>query len=176
MFRSCLLLLAASLSLLSQGRPGPGGKPHLGEPFQGPGAGGRRMGPGAQQALNRLYQMHAHRIQQQLGLSEDRSRAIADRWRSYNTDWMERGQRGMRIRQQFNQVLIGAGSDEEKSQRLQPLVEEFFALRRQQIDLKQKFEEDIRSGLSPAQQVRLILLVDELHRELLQGIREASQQ
>lgn len=176
MFRAALLLLTASLALFPQGRPGPAGRPSGGgEPFRGMGGPHRGMGPGAQQIVNRLHQMHVQRLQNQVGLSEERSKAVADRWRSYNMDWMERGQRSMQLRHQFNQVLIGPGSDEEKAPRLKPLVEEFFALRKQQIELKQKFEDDIRSGLSSAQQVRLILLVDELHRELLQGIRDAAQ-
>lgn len=176
MFRAALLLLSASLALFPQGRMGPAGRPPGGaEPFRGPGGGHRGMGPGAHQIVNRLHHLHVQRLQSQVGLSEERSRVVADRWRSYNLDWMERGQRSIQLRQQFNQVLIGPGSDEEKTPRLKPLVEEFFALRKQQIELKQKFEEEIRSGLSSAQQVRLILLVDELHRELLQGIREAAQ-
>lgn len=162
------LILTIGLSLFAQGRPGA-------EPFRG-GPGPRRLGPGAQQGLERLYQMQAQRIQQQLGVSEDRARAITDRWRTYNREWMDRGRRSMQLRHQFNQILIGAGTEDEKNRLLHPMVEEFFTLRRQQAELKQKFEEDIRGGLNAAQQVRLILLVDELHREIMQGIRDAAQQ
>lgn len=172
MMRSALILLTASLTLFSQGRPAL--RPRQNEPFRHPG--GRRLGPVAEQVLNRLHQMHVQRIQQNLGLPEERARGIADRWRTYDMDWMERGQRQNQLRHQFNQVLIGPGSEDEKSARLAPLVDEFFTLRRQQMEIKQKFEEDVRSGLSSSQQVRLVLLVDDLHKELIQGIRDAVQQ
>ena len=44
--------------------------------------------------------------------------------------------------------------------------------RKQQAELKTRFEDDIRSGLTPAQQVRLIILVDDLTRQIREGIRE----
>jgi hypothetical protein len=46
-------------------------------------------------------------------------------------------------------------------------------LRRQQVDLKKGFEDDIRAQLSPAQQVRLIILVDELQQRLREALKES---
>jgi hypothetical protein len=45
-------------------------------------------------------------------------------------------------------------------------------LRRQQKDLKFRFEDDIRVKLSPAQQVRLIIQVEEMQRRLADALRQ----
>ena len=45
-------------------------------------------------------------------------------------------------------------------------------LRRQQADLKFKFEDDIRGKLSPAQQVRLIIQVEEMQRRVAEALRQ----
>jgi hypothetical protein len=45
-------------------------------------------------------------------------------------------------------------------------------LRRQQKDLKSRFESDIRARLSPAQQVRLIIRVEDMQRHMADIIRQ----
>ena len=47
---------------------------------------GWRQGP----VLIQLHQIRTQRIQQTLGVSEDRARAIADRWTRFDQDSMER--------------------------------------------------------------------------------------
>ena len=64
--------------------------------------------------------------------------------------------------------------EEEKNTRIRPLVEQFSALRQQQQDLKRKFEDDIRSSLTPAQQGRFLLVVEEIQRALLRSDQRAA--
>ncbi len=180
-----LLLLTASSGLEAQSA-----RPFQAERRQGlgPGAGpGMGMGPGGQALrerrrerlqengplMERLRHIRMTRIQEVLGLPEDRARAIAERWERYDRDFMDRTRRIGEIRGRFNQILIGPGTEEDKNGRIKPLLDQFMDLRRQQADLKKGFEDDIRAQLSPAQQVRLIILVDELQQRIREALRES---
>lgn len=152
-----ILMLAVSASLVAQQ-----------EPPQG-----QAQGPQEGRILAQFYQMRVVRIQQALGISEDRARALAERWGRWDRDFMDRGRQMLQLRAQFSQVLIGAGTDEEKSARIKPLVDQFLALRQQQEDAKRRFEGDILQTLTPAQQARMILLVDEIQNRIRDTLREA---
>lgn len=154
-------------------------------PGMGPGPAGG-FGPGGQMRerrmerlqengplLERLRRIRMERIQEVLGLPEDRARAIAERWERYDRDFMDRARRIGEIRGRFNQILIGPGTEEDKNGRIKPLLDQFMDLRRQQVDLKKGFEDDIRAQLSPAQQVRLIILVDELQQRIREALRDS---
>lgn len=154
-----LATLAATAALAQQGQPRP-----------------RRDDPqslDAAAAAPWLMTLRTQRITQTLGLPEDRARGIAQRWSVYDRDFLQRARQMMQLRAHFNQILLGPGSEEDKNARLKPLLEQFMEQRRQQLELKSKFEDDIRAQLSPAQQVRLIILVDDLQKTIREGIREA---
>jgi hypothetical protein len=72
----------------------------------------------------------------------------------------------------MNATLMGPGSEDEKNKKLQPIVEQLTALRQQQQDARKRFEDDIRGSLTPAQQGRFILLVDEFQKSLQEAIQE----
>ncbi len=120
-----------------------------------------------------LMTLRTQRISQTLGVPEDKAKSIAQRWSIYDRDFLQRAHQMMQIRNQFNQILIGPGDETDKSLRLKPLLDQFLEHRRHQQDLKLKFEDDIRAQLSTAQQVRLIILVDDLQKTIREGIREA---
>ncbi len=120
-----------------------------------------------------LMTLRTQRIVQTLGLPEDQAKTIAQRWSVYDRDFLQRAHAMGQLRGRFNQILIGPGGEDDKNARLKPLLDQFMEQRRQQQDLKLKFEDDIRTQLSPAQQVRLILLVDDLQKTIREGIREA---
>ena len=120
-----------------------------------------------------LMTLRTQRITQTLGIPEDRAKSIAQRWSIYDRDFLQRARQLMQLRDRFNQILMGPGDEEDKNGRLKPLLDQFLEQRRQQQDLKLKFEDDIRAQLSPAQQVRLIILVDDLQKTIREGIREA---
>lgn len=120
-----------------------------------------------------LMALRTQRITQTLGVPEERARGIAQRWSVYDRDFLQRARQMMQLRGRFNQILLGPGDEEDKNVRLKPLLDQFLEQRRQQQDLKLKFEDDIRAQLSPAQQVRLIILVDDLQKTIREGIREA---
>ena len=123
-----------------------------------------------------LMTLRTQRISQTLSVSEDKAKSIAQRWSVYDRDFLQRAHQMMQVRNQFNQILIGPGDEADKNLRLKPLLDQFLEQRRQQHDLKLKFEDDIRGQLSPAQQVRLIILVDDLQKTIREGIREAVKQ
>jgi len=141
--------------------------------FNGPGH-GRMPPPG--QAAAQLVQMRTSRLQQSLGIPEDRARAMAERWRRYDLDFIERGHQIARLRRQFNLILMGPGTEEEKSVRVKPFLDQFLFLRAQQHEMKQKLEEDLRAQLNPAQQARLILVMDDMERSLRETLRQALQE
>jgi len=125
-------------------------------------------GPLAEQ----LHEARYRRIQERLNLPADQARALADRWTRFDRDFAERAQRMIQLRQRFNTILLGPGSEADKNTQLQPHLEAYVRLRREQQELKTRFEEDIRASLPPAQQVRLILLMDEFQRRIQEGVRE----
>jgi hypothetical protein len=147
-----LLILALSTTLLAQ--PGPRPSPD---------------GP----ILTQFFQIRSARIQQSLGLPEDRARVLAERWGRWDREVMDRLRQMNEVRGQFKQVLLASVSEEEKNARLKPLLERFLDLRRQQEDAKRRFEEEILVGLTPAQKVRLIVLVEDLQPKLRDLLRES---
>jgi actin-related protein len=123
---------------------------------------------------HRLARFRMDQLQQTASLPEDQARIIVDRWTRYDRDQLERAQQVRQIRRRFNEILLGPGTEEEKSVRVKPLLEQFMDLRRQQAELKLRFEDDIRLRLSPAQQVRLILQVEEMQRRVLEALRQGE--
>ena len=123
--------------------------------------------------MAQFYQMRVARIQQSLGLSEDRAKALAERWGRWDRDFIDRGRQMLQLRAQFNQILIGPGTEDEKGAKLKPLVDQFLALRQQQDKAKRQFEEDILQTLSPAQQARMIMLVEDIQNRIRDTLREA---
>lgn len=119
-----------------------------------------------------LVRFRMEQLQQTVGLPEDQARAVVERWSRYDREQFDKTQQIQQIRRKFNDILMGPGSEEEKNARVRPLLEQFVDLRRQQADLKFKFEEDIRARLSPAQQVRLITHVEEMQRRMVEAIRQ----
>jgi len=160
MYRLVLALLLPVTFLAGQGSP------PLPRPQEA------RKGPVRERLLARLHQMRMERLQQSLGGSEEKARSIADRWAQFDLDSRDLRGRTRQLQQQINAVLLSPVPEAEKNVRIRPLMEQLSALRQQQQDLKRKFEDDIRSGLTPAQQGRFVLVVEELQRALLQAIKE----
>ena len=123
--------------------------------------------------LAQFYQLRVSRIQQSLGLSEDRAKALAERWGRWDRDLMERGRQMLQLRSQFNQILVGAGSEYEKNAKVKPLVDQFLDLRQQQEDAKHRFEAEILKALTPDQQARMILLVEDIQGRIRETLRDA---
>jgi hypothetical protein len=130
--------------------------------------------PGVAQAEDGrpLARFRMDQLQQAVGLPEPQARAVVDRWARYDQDQFEKIRQIHQIRRQFNDILLGPGAEEEKNAKVRPLLEQFLELRRQQAELKVKFEDDIRTRLSPAQQVRLILHVEEMQRRVADALRQ----
>ena len=119
-----------------------------------------------------LARFRMDQLQQAVGLPEPQARAVVDRWARYDQDQFEKMRQIHQIRRQFNDILLGPGAEEDKNAKVRPLLEQFMELRRQQAELKVKFEDDIRARLSPAQQVRLILHVEEMQRRVADALRQ----
>ena len=124
--------------------------------------------------MARLYQIRVNRIQQTLGVSEDRAKVVAERWARWDREHMDRGQQAGQLREQFQKILMSPDKEEEKNAKLKPLLDQFMALRLQQEAGRRQFEEDIRTGLSPAQQARLILVMEDIQQKLRESLREVQ--
>lgn len=162
--RTLLILLLTALSLGAQGRFRPD------RPLREPGE--RRMGPRRERIVAMLHEIRSTKLQRALGLSADKANAIADRWAVFDEDSFDRRQQMVQLRHQMNATLMGPGTEDEKNRRLQPVVEQLAGLRQQQEASRKRFEEDIRESLTPAQQGRFILLVDEFQKSLQDAIQE----
>jgi hypothetical protein len=161
MFRIAVILAASSLVLPAQVRPRP----------ERPRAEARRE-IRRERWMAQLHQFRAKRIQASLGVSEERAKAIADRWEQHDLESMGRRQEMKGLRDQINGILVGPGSEADKNRRLQPMVERLAVLRGQEQESKQKFMEDIRNSLTPAEQARFILLAEDLQRSVKEAIVE----
>ena len=130
--------------------------------------------PGSAQAEDDrpLARFRMDHLQQTVGLPEDQARAVVERWSRYDREQFDKTQQIHQIRRRFNDILLGPGSEEEKNAKVRPMLDQFVELRRQQADLKFRFEDDIRAKLSPAQQVRLILQVEEMQRRVVEALKE----
>jgi len=165
--RTALLLTLTAVGLcgggLPQARPFyPAPKDH-----PGPGAAVRRERIAAQ-----LHTLRSQRLQQSLGVSEEKARTIADRWARFDEDSFGRRQQMVALRQQVNSALVAPGSEEEKNRKLQPVVDQLAVLRQQQQEARKRFEDDICATLTPAQQGRFILVVEEIQRSIQDAIQE----
>lgn len=118
-----------------------------------------------------LARFRLDQLQQTVGLPAELARTVVERWSRYDREQFELTKQIQQLRQQFNDILLGPTTEEDKNARVRPLLEQFVAFRRQQKALKFRFEDDIRLGLSPAQQVRLILHVEEMQRRLAEAMR-----
>lgn len=159
------ILLLSSTMLLAQG--------------QGPRAAERQLLKENRQAMRaedgpiarQLHGLRMNRLQEVMGLPQGQARQIADRWAAYDREFIDNARRIQALRGQFNQILVGPGAEDDKNVRLKPLLEQFLEHRRRQAEAKNKFEDDIRAQLSPAQQARLIMLVENMTRKIQEGLR-----
>lgn len=162
--RVLLLLALTALTLGAQGRVRPE------RPFRD--FSERRAGPRRERIVAALHELRSRKLQRSLGLSEEKANTIADRWALFDQESSSRRQLMGQLRQQMNTTLTGPGSEDEKNRKLQPVMDELAALRQQQEASRKRFEEDIRGSLTPAQQGRFILLVDEFQKSIQEAIQE----
>lgn len=167
MLRTLMILILPAALLSAQGRL----RSERPRALAGPRAEARRE-IRRDRVMAYIHQLRSRRIQQSLGVPEDKARAMADRWSQFDQDSMDRRQEMKRLREQVNTVLTGPGSEPEKNQQLRPMVEQLATLQKQQQEAKQAFEDDIRASLTPAQQGRFILLIEEFQRSLQEAIAE----
>jgi len=123
--------------------------------------------------LAQFYQLRVTRIQQTLGISEDRAKALAERWGRWDREFIGRSRQMVQLRGQLNLILLGAGPEDEKNAKVKPLVDQFLDLRQQQEAAKRQFETEILKSLTPAQQARMILLVEDIQGRIRDTLREA---
>jgi Spy/CpxP family protein refolding chaperone len=119
-----------------------------------------------------LARFRMDQLQQTVGLPEEQARTVVERWSRYDREQFELTKQIQQIRHRFNDILLGPGTEEDKNVKVRPLLEQFVELRRQQKELKFRFEDDIRARLSPAQQVRLIIQVEEMQRRVVEALRQ----
>jgi hypothetical protein len=141
--------------------------------------------PGQGEGAQAFRQIVMQRLQDRVGLTDTQTKQVADRWERFNREHFERQRQMGQLRQRFEDILLGPGDETQKSAKVKPLLDQFMDLRRQQVESKQRFEEDIRVGLSAAQQARLVVTVDEIiqqiakrleNRPLLKELRRERQE
>ncbi len=123
-------------------------------------------GPLARQVMG----FRIRQLRDVMGLTEAQAVSIADRWATHDREVIHNTRQLNQLREQFRGILLGPGSEDDKSLKLKPLLDQFLELRRKQMDSRARFETDIRAGLSVAQQARLIMLVEEFTRRLQEGL------
>lgn len=166
MFRAALILTLPALLVAAQARPrmmmpqGPMHRPAL------------RPQLHRERVMAQLHRIRTARIQESLGVPEDKALAIANRWEKFDRDSMDRRQEMNRLRDQVNTTLVGPGTEEEKNAKLRPMMGQLTLMRQNQQEARRKFEEDICASLTPAQQGRFILLTEEFQKHLQEAIQD----
>lgn len=122
--------------------------------------------PEVPQAPEAIRRFMMQRIQDRVGLSDAQAQKVVDRWQRYFREHTERQRQIGQLRQRFQDILLGPGAEDQKSARVKPLLDQFMELRRQQAEAKFRFEDDIRADLSPAQQARLVVTVEEIINQM----------
>jgi hypothetical protein len=126
--------------------------------------------PEVPQAPEAIRRFMMQRIQDRVGLSDAQAQKVVDRWQRYFREHTERQRQINQLRQRFQDILLGPGGEEQKSARVKPLLDQFMELRRQQAEAKFRFEDDIRADLSPAQQARLVVTVEEIINQMMKAL------
>lgn len=121
-----------------------------------------------------LRKFFLERLQDRVGLSDAQARQVAERWQRFQQEHAERQQEINHLRRRFQDILLSPESEDQKSAKIKPLLEQFLDLRRRQQESKQRFEDDIRAGLSPAQQARLVVTVEEILAQLAKAIENRT--
>jgi hypothetical protein len=120
----------------------------------------------AQQTPEAVRRLFIQRLQDRAGLSEPQAVKVVERWQRFAREHSDRQHQIAQLRQRFQDILIGPDGEDQKSARIKPLLEQFLDLRKQQAESKQHFEDDIRAGLTPAQQARVVVTVEELINQI----------
>ncbi|HXC16831.1 MAG TPA: hypothetical protein VNV60_05260 [Holophagaceae bacterium] len=123
-----------------------------------------------------LLRFRAKRLQEGLGLDAGRAGTIAERWAQFDQEHFQRQRQIAALRLRFNDILMGPEPEDRKSALIRPVLDQFMDLRDQQMESKRRFESDIRQGLNPAQQARLILMVDDLNKQVMDALRARRQE
>jgi hypothetical protein len=131
-----------------------------------------RTAPRRDRILARLHEIRSRKLQQALGLPSDKANNIADRWGQYDEEAFARRQQIQGLRQQMNGTLLGPGSEQDKNRAVQPLVEQLTHLQQQQEESRKQFQDDLRGSLTPTQQARFLMLMEDFKRSLQEAIQE----
>ncbi len=123
--------------------------------------------PPASEAVRRIFMQ---RLTDRVGLSEAQASKVVDRWQRFAREHAERKAQIGQLRQRFKEILLGPDGEDQKSARIKPLLDQFLELRKQQSESMQRFEDDIRVGLTPAQQARIVVTVEELINQIVKAL------
>ena len=123
-----------------------------------------------------LLRFRAKRLQEGLGLDAGHAGSIAERWGQFDQEHFQRQRQIAALRLRFNDILMGPEPEDRKNSLIKPVLDQFMDLRDQQMESKRRFENDIRQGLNPAQQARLILMVDDLNKQVMDALRARRQE
>lgn len=157
MFRTLLAISFPAALLLAEVAPGPP------PPMER---------PGRARIAHRLHQIRAQRIQTCLGVAETLAKAIADRWGQFDQDSHGRRQTMRGYRRNLQEVLLGPGTEDEKNAKVTPVMAQLSGVQKQQKEAKQRFEEDIQRMLTPVQQGRFVLLMEDFQHNLIEAVGE----
>ena len=68
-------------------------------------------------------------LQQTVGLPEPQARLVVERWSRYDRELFDKTHQIQAIRRQFSDILLGPGTEEDKSLKVRPLLDQFVDLR-----------------------------------------------
>ena len=158
MFRNLLFLFLPATLLVAQGAGAAKGDP--GE------------APAHSRLIARLNAIRTERIKASLGIPDPLAKSIADQWGAYDMASHERRQAMRAARQRVQEILLEPATEEAKNLKLIPIMAQFSAIQKQQKDAKQRFEEEIQRMLTPVQQGRFIILMEDFQRSLVEAMAD----
>lgn len=159
-------------SMATSGNSGSGG-PASGRATTGAGSAPARGSMASRpQIMAQLNAIRTERLQSALGVPPAMAKTVADRWGQFDQEAHDRRQGFQATRQRIQEVLMGPGSEDEKNAQVAPLISQCVAIQKQQRDAKERFEADIQRTLTPVQQARLFVLMEEFQRRLSEILPE----
>jgi Spy/CpxP family protein refolding chaperone len=117
------------------------------------------------------------RMQKGLNLTDAQITSIEKKMIAHDAELKGFNDKLEALRPKIQDIMQGNGSTDEKNTKLKPLIEEWFSLRQQRdVVSRSQFEQTIRAGLDPMQQMRLTMGLEKFRDELRNRLEDRLQQ
>jgi hypothetical protein len=132
----------------------------------------RQKDPGLENYLKSLKEARVEQIKLRLDVTEERAKAIADKWSALEDPIRRKHVECMSLWRQMQFIIQEASPEKEKSRKIKPLYDNYIVLRQELGTARQRLYQELPQMLdSPIQQARMLLLMEEMERKERDGLK-----